>query len=752
MTTQEIKRKLTAILSADVKGYSRLMGEDEKGTVRTLNAYKEVMTGLIQHHHGRVVDATGDNLMAEFASVVDAVQCAVDIQKELKTRNAELPENRRMEFRIGINLGDVIEEQGRIYGNGVNIAARIESLSEAGSVCISGTAYDHVENKLSLGYEYLGEQTVKNITKPVRAYRVLMEPEAAGKVIGEKKAKPRQWQKTALIAAAVLIVIAAAIAVWRLYFRPTPSPLEVASKEKMAFPLPDKPSIAVLPFVNMSKDLDQEYFSDGITEDLITDLSKISGLLVIARNSTFTYKGKPVKVKQVAEELGVRYVLEGSVRRAGDQIRINAQLIDAMTGLHLWAERYDGTIGKIFALQDKITQKIVSALAVKLTGSEKELVVQKGTKNVEAYDAFLRGYGHYLRFTPEDSAKAVASFKKAIELDPNYGRAYAALSAGYYDATITSAVLKGLGVSWHEALAQSIQYLQKAPKDPITHYVKSRMYVLRRQHQEAISEMERALALDSNDPACHLHMGYVLSMAGRPKDGVEFLKRAMRLDPHSPSRYLANLGVAYFCMGELEEAVGLFEKAMRLNPESAPSWARWLASFYGLLGRDQEARAALETNKKVWGNRPFSLRILMYYRPFKDRAVADRYAQGLLKAGISEKLSDYLPAFKENQLSGEEIKKLLFGSTITGIGGDGQQWWIDRQKNGEFTSRGPAPTFSDIGKSRIETDMICSQYQKSFGGVEFCGTVFRYPVGSFESKDEYFLCSDFGFSTFSLVK
>ena len=242
--------------------------------------------------------------------------------------------------------------------------------------------------------------------------------------------------------------------------------------------------------------------------------------------------------------------------------------------------------------------------------------------------------------------------------------------------------------------------------------------------------MERALALDPNDPACHLHMGYALSMAGRPKDAVEFLKRGMRLDPHNPSRYLANLGMAYFCMGELEEAAALFEKAMRLNPESAPSWARWLASFYGLLGRDQEARAALETNRKVWGDRPFSLRIIMYYRPFKDRAVADRYAEGLLKAGISEKLNDYLPAFKENQLNGGEIKRLLFGSAVTGIGLDGQQWRIDRQKNGEFTYRGPAPIFSDTGKSRIEGDMFCSQYQKSFGGVEFCGTVFRYPAGT----------------------
>jgi adenylate cyclase len=749
MTPQEVKRKLTAILSADVKGYSRLMGEDEKGTVRTLNAYKEMMAGLIQQHHGRVVDAPGDNLLAEFASVVDAVECAVEIQKRLKARNAELPETCRMEFRIGINLGDVIEEEGRIYGDGVNTAARLEGLSDGGGICLSGTAFDQVKNKLQVGYQYLGRQTVKNIPDPVRAYKVLMEPEAAGKVIGEVEPKPAKWRWKAIAAVAVMVLVAGGL-IWNFYLQGPQ--IERARVDKMAFPLPDRPSIAVLPFVNMSEEKEQEYFSDGMTEDLITDLSKISGFLVIARNSTFTYKGKPVKVKQIAEELGVRYVLEGSVRRAGEQVRINAQLIDATTGHHLWAERYDGNMRDVFALQDKITQKIVSALAVKLTGSEKELVAQKGTRNVAAYDAFLRGYVHYLRFTPEDSAKAVASFKKAIELDANYGRAYAALSAVYYEATIISALLKGLGVSWHEALARSIQYLQKAPKDPMTHSVKSRMYVLRRQHQEAISEMEQALALDPNDPACHFHMGYALTMGGRPKDAVEFLKRGMRLDPHNPSRYLVTLGQAHFCMGELEEAAGLFEKAMRLNPESAPSWARWLASFYGLLGRDQEARASLETNKKVWGDRPSSLRTFMYYRPFKDRAVADRYAQGLLNAGISGKLSDYLPAFKENQLTGEEIEKLLFGSTITGIGENGQQWRIDRQKDGKFTSRGPDPFFSDIGKSRIEADMFCSQYQKSFGGVEFCGTVFRYPAGTPEGKDEYFWCSDFGFQTFSLVK
>ncbi len=323
MNTERTKRKLAAILSADVKGYSRLMGEDEKGTVRTLNAYKEVMTGLIQHHRGRVVGTPGDSMLAEFASVVDAVECAAEIQKELKTRNAELPENRRMEFRIGVNLGDVIEDGEQILGDGVNIAARVQGLADGGGICISGSAHEQVENKVAMSFEYLGEHIVKNITRPVRVYRVITEPQVAHEV--DKKLE-----------------------------------------------LPEKPSIAVLPFVNMSGDPEQEYFSDGITEDIITDLSKISSLFVIARNSVFTYKGRAVKVDHVGRELGVRYVLEGSVRRAGALVRITAQLVDASKGGHLWAERYDRNVGDIFALQDEVTQKIVTALAVKLTQDEQE--------------------------------------------------------------------------------------------------------------------------------------------------------------------------------------------------------------------------------------------------------------------------------------------------------------------------------------------------------------------------------------------
>ena len=358
MTTEDVKRKLSAILSADVQGYSRLMGDDERATVETITAYRRIMTDLIQGHHGRVVDAKGDNVLAEFSSVVDAIQCAVEIQKELEVKNADLPEHRRMAFRIGVNLGDVIEKGDTIYGDGVNIAARLESLAEGGGICISGTAFDQVGKKLPLGYKYLGEQTVKNIEKPIRAYKVLVEPEAVGKVIGEKP-RLKMWHWTAIFGLMVLIVVVGALALWEFYVRPDVAP---ASVEKMAYPLPDKPSIAVLPFDNMSKDPDQDYFSDGITEEIITALAKVPDLFVIARNSTFTYKGKPVKIQQVAEELGVQYVLEGSVRKSEDRIRVTAQLIDALDGKHLWAERYDRPLKDIFAVQDEITFKILACI------------------------------------------------------------------------------------------------------------------------------------------------------------------------------------------------------------------------------------------------------------------------------------------------------------------------------------------------------------------------------------------------------
>jgi len=386
MSPESFKRKLTAILSADVKGYSRLMGENEAETVKTLTSYRKIMAELIQQHRGRVIDSPGDNILAEFGSVVDAVQCSVAAQNEFKARNAELPENRRMVFRIGVNLGDVIEEENRIYGDGVNIAARLEALAEPGGICISKTAFDHIESKLPLGYQFLGEQTVKNIAKPVGAYKVLMEPRVLPVEETKRAKEVTLWQRKPVLAGAVaVLVVIVALAVWNFYLR-VPR-IEPASKDKMAFPLPDKPSIAVLPFANMSGDPKEDYFSDGLTEQIITSLSMVPRLFVVARNSTFVYKGKAVKVQTVAEEQGVQYVLEGGVQKSQDRVRITAQLIDAIKGHHLWSERYDRELKDLFALQDEIVRQIMTAVQVKLTEGEYASVTAGGTSNLKALGA-----------------------------------------------------------------------------------------------------------------------------------------------------------------------------------------------------------------------------------------------------------------------------------------------------------------------------------------------------------------------------
>ena len=631
MTEEGFKRKLTAILSADVEGYSRLMGEDEAATVQALKNHREMMTSMIQQHRGRVIDTPGDNLLAEFASVVDAVQGAVEIQEVLRARNAEVPDNRKMLFRIGINLGDVIEDGDRIYGDGVNIAARVEGLAEGGGICISGTVYEHIMNKLALGYEDLGEHSVKNIAKPIQVYKLPMEP----RVSKEKKAGMKGWQKAAFAAVAVLILGAAAVAVWNFYLRPPP--MEPASIEKMAFPLPDKPAIAVLPFVNMSGDPEQEFFSDGITEDLITDLSSISGLFVIARNSTFAYKGKRVKIRQVAEELGVRYILEGSVRRADNRVRINAQLIDATTGHHLWAKRYDATMVDVFDLQDKITQKIVAALAVKLTSGEQEQVVLKHTDNVAAYDAFLQGREHYVRRTPEDFAKAIRYFEKAIELDPNYGRAYAALALTYWESE-HNFWNPSLGVSWNEARMQAEIYLQKAMNNPtaLAYQVASKIHVDQHEHKVAIAKAQRAIALDPNDANSYLAIAYALIYAGRPKEALDFVQRAMRLDPHYPAYYLFVLGLAHFSTEQFNEAANSFERTLKRNPENYMPLIH-LAAAYAHLGREQEAAAAIEKLSKVLPI--FSVDFFASGRftsRYKDPVDLDRLVDGLRKAGMPE--------------------------------------------------------------------------------------------------------------------
>ena len=425
-----MERKLTAILCADVYGYSRLMGEDEEATLRTLSSHRKLVDCLIEQHRGRFVNSAGDSVLAEFVSVVNAAQCAVEIQNTLKAENAEVPPDRRMQFRVGINLGDVMVEGEQIYGDGVNVAARLESLADPGGICISGFVHDQVKGKLALNYQDLGAQQVKNIAAPVRVYRVLSEVGAAAP--GKRPRVARQYLRRGVFSiAGVAIIVGTIILVQHVSLKPPCTHASIPPPPSPALTLPDKPSIAVLPFTNMSDDREQEYFSDGITDDLITDLSRLPDLFVIARSSTFTYKGKPTKLQDISKELGVKYVLEGGVRKAGDQVRITVQLADAPTGTELWAERYDRPLRNVFALQDEIVRKIVTTLNLQLTLRQQGYVIPRTTDNFEAYDDLLRGTHYLLTLTTDGNAKARPMFEKAIALDPNYAEAYTDLGWNY---------------------------------------------------------------------------------------------------------------------------------------------------------------------------------------------------------------------------------------------------------------------------------------------------------------------------------
>jgi TolB-like protein/class 3 adenylate cyclase/Tfp pilus assembly protein PilF len=633
MTQEGTKRKLTAILSADVKEYSRLMSQDERGTIRTLTDYREAMSKLIQEYKGRVVDSPGDNLLAEFGSVVDAVNCAVEIQRELAERNAELPPARQMEFRIGINLGDVVEEEGRIYGDGVNIAARLESLAEGGGICISGTAYDQVVNKLGLEYEFLGEQKVKNIERPIRVYRVLSYPGAAAhRVIKAKSLMERKWLKGAIAATTVLVLGAVIVAIWHFYLRPSPPPIEPASIQKMAFPLPDKPSIAVLPFTNMSGDPEQEYFSDGITEEIITGLSKVPRLFVIARNSTFTYKGKPVKVQQVSEELGVQYVLEGSVRKAKDRVRITAQLVDATTGKHLWAEKYERELKDIFALQDEIMMKVIAALQVRLTEGEQALIVAGGTDNFEAYAKFLQGLEYGKRFNRDGNLLARKMTQEAIALDPNYPRGYRLLATTHF-----LDVQLGISTSPRKSLAKAAQLYQKViamdPTDAVAHGFLGYVYTLMRQHEKGINEAEKAVTLNPNAADAQCLFGHILHFNGRHKEAIESITKAIRLNPFPPNWYFLQLGYAYRQAGRYEEAIAALKKSLRVSPNNLLAHS-CLASCYALSGLQDEARAEVAEVLRI--HPKFSLEYAAKTLPYKNPADKELAITALRKAGLPE--------------------------------------------------------------------------------------------------------------------
>lgn len=582
-----VSRKLAAILSADVEGYSRLMDEDEMSTIQTLTTYRELMTALVEQYRGRVVDSPGDNLLTEFSSAMDAVQGAVEIQRVLTEHNAELPIERQMKFRIGINVGDIVVDGDRLYGEGINIAARLEGLANGGGICLSGTVYDQIENKLPLGYEDLGEHVVKNIRKPVRVYRVQLE---------------------------------------------TNSPVQSPNQRGDTMPnTPDKPAIAVLPFTNMSGDPEQEYFSDGITEDLITALSQLSGLLVISRNSSFFYKNRAVKPAEISRELKVQYFVEGSVRKAGSRVRITAQLIDAATGYHVWAERYDRDLQDIFAVQDEVTQKIVDALAVTFTAGERTRLGHVSTSNLEAYDYYLRADTAYQTLSRETPIVARQMYERAIELDPHFAAAYAALSTTY---------MMEWDRQWNEdpatlerAEAMARKAIELDDRLSQAHSVLGGVYAFKRQHALAVAENQAAVRLDPNNAAAHAWLAFALNFAGRPEETPALIDTAIRLNPHYPAQYLFILGQAEYVMGQTEEALATFRRALKRNPDHLSAHI-YLAILLSERGQLEESRAEVQAILRI--SPQYSLEVARERALYTDAVVLNRYIEGLRKVGLSQ--------------------------------------------------------------------------------------------------------------------
>jgi len=652
-------RRLAAIVSLDVAGYSRLMGVDDSGTLATLKAHRrELIDPKIADHDGRIVKTTGDGLLLEFSSVVDAVRCAVDVQRDMAERNKDIPPDKRLDFRIGINVGDIIIDGDDIFGDGVNVAARLEMLADAGGICVSRVVRDQVVDKLSVTFEDLGAQQVKNIARPVEVFRVDL-----GSVAPQLQGRDRWgWQRLARSPGrrwlgAVFVALLAIGATLAWYIQSSRPTYREAASVLPATMHPDRPSLAVLPFDSLGGSSENSYFADGMTDDIITDLSKLSGILVIARNSSWTYKGKSVKVQQVAKDLGVRYVLEGSVRREGDTVRINAQLVDALGGQHLWAERYDGSIRDVFALQDKVIRQIVAALAVNLTHDERTRLERAETRNPQAYDAVLRGWAHYRQGSDEETNKAIALFEQAIALDPEYARAHAAVAAASWRIVQTYWESTTQG-GYQRAFDRMQAALVKAMRQPnaLAHAVTAEFLAKQGRYEEAFTEIDRAMALAPNDPDNYLSKARILNATGRAAQAEESVRWAMRLDPLYSPEYLRTLAMSLFHQQRYEEAVGTLERLLALKTDMPDDYLTLIASL-GHLGRKSGVPEAIKTFNDLSVSAGYNTITFQYagwwwYGDmfYYDPVYRDRLMEGLRKAGVPEGAGTDIPFEKYRQL------------------------------------------------------------------------------------------------------
>ncbi|NNK85741.1 MAG: tetratricopeptide repeat protein [Desulfobacterales bacterium] len=628
---QKVTRKLRAILSADVKGYSILMADDEIFTIKTLKEYQNIISDCINQYNGRVVDSPGDNLLAEFASAVDVVQCAVDIQNKLKKENERLVKEKRLEFRIGINIGDVVHDGDRIYGDGVNIAARIEGLADPGGICVSRSAYDQIKKKVGFEYAYLGEHSVKNISEPVRIYKVLMTPVGAGKQIREEK-KPSKLKWIVITGGSFVVIVLIILTglYWKYIHLPTPENID--PENKMTFDLPKGPSIAVLPFDNMTGDPEEEFFCDGITENIISSLSQIPKLLVIARNSTFVFKGTKINIQQVGKELNAAYVIEGSIQKSKEQIRITVQLIDTKSGHHLWAEQYNRGLKDIFKLQDEITLSIMKAMQITLTGGAQFRTRFEGIDDLQVAIKLFKAFDYFFQLNAEGNNLSRQEILDIIDIDPKISNAYTLLAATYLQ-DLQYGTCKSNMICFGKATEAIRTALLLDENNSDAHLLIGWLFVMKKNHNNAIASLKRSISLNPNNADAYSMLGFILAMSDQPSEGIKYVKKAIFLNPFSPPFYYHHLGICYRDMKEYDKAIAAFKRSIQIQPDSILSPVGLIVT-YNFSGQKEKAYKLGLDVLKLEPN--FSAEKYVKAAPFKTRDQITRFKQALLNAGLPE--------------------------------------------------------------------------------------------------------------------
>lgn len=735
-----VERKLAAILYADVAGYSRLTGEDEDATHSALGESLDLIAERVRSHRGTVMHYAGDAVLARFDSTVDALACAARVQEALGLRNEPLPAERRMHFRIGINLGDVIFDRGDIYGEGVNIAARLESLADPGGICISESVRSAVGNRLPFSYQSLGRQRVKNIAEPVSAYRVLLHPDAAPRARGRRVVIP-----AATAALAVIVMLVA-------WLWPLDVLWESSQGEKAGPALPDKPSVAVLPFTNLSGDQAQEYFADGLTDDLIIDLSKVSGLLVIARNTVFTFKGSAVRIEQVAEELNVRYVVGGSVRRSGDRLRVNAQLVDGNTGHHLWAERYDREITDLFAVQDELVGRIVNALAVQLTRKEATQLAQRAVPEFRAYDLYLQARDGYFSRDQARMRESFDLYARATAIDPTFARAYAGLAQLAADVWRLSALREVMAGTVARKIAENAatKALELDPALPDAHSVLALLRLVESDYDAALRFARRAVELEPNSADAHTTLAIVLGYAGQAPAALDSIRTAIHLNPR-PRPYLTTYyGWVLFLNRRYEDAVAVLEPIADTRDRGIADAPREvLAMAYAEAGRPKDALAQVSSLRE---QEPFLN--LNWYRSIYDyhaRAEDLRHRiDALRKAGMPEWPLGF-QGDARHRLARTAVRELISGTTWTGTDAGRRLPFIQEFQAGGSTVFAAATTFLS-GTAFVKDDMLCERFEGFILSRDSCGPVYRNPGGSTADGSEYVYVNATTVRYFALAK